>query len=357
VQGDQRPFRVLALDGGGMRGLYSAVVLDRLSRRFRKQPDREEPRDVGRGFDLIVGTSTGGILACALAAGFAPSVITEMYCRFGSTIFETSVPRNNPIALTAFALTHLFKPANDGIALRKALQTTFGDTTIGQIFESRKLALCVQAVDMMTHEPVVFKTGHQNGKQRDDGMSLVDACMATTAAPIILPLARVPIDDTERTFADGGLWAGSPVLPAVTEALKICGDCPIQVVSVGTCPPPVGRYVPPGKKWGLLQWRFGIGAIETSLDAQAVAARYQFIQLREHLRVPVSMIRLHQTSPPQDHQKYIGLDRAGPRAIDALKQLGAKDAETIHSEILEVESDLTFLRDIFENLPAAKRMN
>ena len=64
----KKPFRVLALDGGGMRGLYSATLLQVLAKRFNREFHDKEP-DVGKAFDLICGTSTGAILACALAAG------------------------------------------------------------------------------------------------------------------------------------------------------------------------------------------------------------------------------------------------------------------------------------------------
>ena len=337
-----------------MRGLYTAMVLEGLSRRFLDKPAETPARDVGEAFNLIVGTSTGGILACALAAGYSPSAIVELYRQHGADIFPHPIPTEGFAKLLGFAITHLRKPANDGVALRNALAETFGSRTIGEVYARRGIAFCMQTVDMGTHAPVVIKSGHLPGKHRDDSMTLVDACMATTAAPIILPLARVPMDGVERTLADGGLWANSPIVPALIEALKMCGDCAIEMVSVGTCPPPVGRYVPPGQRWGLGHWRFGIGAIETSLDAQAEAARYQFIQLFEHLRVPVNMVRLHQTAPPQDYQKLIGLDRAGPQAIDALTQLAAKDAETVHGEITRTNSPIAFLADIFGNLPEAR---
>jgi len=86
----EKPYRVLTIDGGGMRGLYSATVLDTLSRRFACNTN-SELLDIGKGFDLIVGTSTGGILACALAAGVKTTEIINLYREEGSNIFQDPI--------------------------------------------------------------------------------------------------------------------------------------------------------------------------------------------------------------------------------------------------------------------------
>ena len=66
--GERQPFRVLSLDGGGMRGTYTATYLNRVASAFARR--RLVPAlDVGKAFDLIAGTSTGAIIACGLALG------------------------------------------------------------------------------------------------------------------------------------------------------------------------------------------------------------------------------------------------------------------------------------------------
>lgn len=79
---NNKPFRVLSLDGGGMRGLYTASVLSTLSGRF----GGNKILDVGKGFDLIVGTSTGGILATALVAGVPIPKVIDLYRQKGPII-------------------------------------------------------------------------------------------------------------------------------------------------------------------------------------------------------------------------------------------------------------------------------
>ena len=114
--------------------------------------------------------------------------------------------------------------------------------TIGQIYDERQIGLCVTAVNLIDHSPRVFKTPHDPLKQEDNNRKLVDVCLATSSAPILFPVAHLP--DSKQggkydDFVDGGLWAHSPVLIALTESLSCSGEHQnIEIVSVGTCPPP-----------------------------------------------------------------------------------------------------------------------
>jgi hypothetical protein len=351
-------FRVLSLDGGGMRGLYTAKLLEHLSRKF--DDDRaKNPKDldVGRAFDLIVGTSTGGILACALAAGLPPRRIVEFYREYGPKIFRNPIPRGWG-GLVRFALFHLFGPANSGAALRGGLVEMFGTETIGELYERRQIRVCIPTVNLDRHMPMVIKTGHLPSKRRDDAVTLVDACLATSAAPIILPLVQFDMDDGLKTATDGGLWANSPIMIGLIEALAVCDGRDIEILSVGTCPPPVGKFAGKGKTaWGLLRWRFGVGIIETSIDVQAAAAGFAFAQIRDHLKVRAQLARLDQTAPSQDHQRLIGLDRADADAMDALERFGVDDAELAHSQMTSNPPRFPFVRDIFMSLPRAEPVN
>src|SRR5580658_11200872 len=85
------PFRVLSLDGGGMRGTYTATYLDRVAATFAKRRG-VSALDIGGAFDLIVGTSTGGIIACALVAGVPLSEIVALYSQHGQAIFSRPLP-------------------------------------------------------------------------------------------------------------------------------------------------------------------------------------------------------------------------------------------------------------------------
>src|SRR5690242_10036315 len=113
------PFRVLSLDGGGMRGTYTATYLDQVSATFARRRN-VAALDVGAAFDLIVGTSTGGIIACALAAGITLDKVVELYREHGPSIFSRPLPGK----LGSAAVDYFDRPsalAAGEAALRNAL--------------------------------------------------------------------------------------------------------------------------------------------------------------------------------------------------------------------------------------------
>jgi predicted acylesterase/phospholipase RssA len=124
---DNGPFRALALDGGGFRGLYTATLLEELGRFFAG----DTAADLGRRFDLITGTSTGGILACGLAVGVSPRRIIELYEKEGPKIFANPLPVQL-FGKLGWVLRNAFKAANRAAPLRNGLVEIFGDKTLGK---------------------------------------------------------------------------------------------------------------------------------------------------------------------------------------------------------------------------------
>lgn len=236
--GASKPYRVLSLDGGGMRGLYSATYLDLLAKGFSKQRG-VDALDIGAGFDMIVGTSTGGILACALAAGVPLSEVINLYRSEGSKIFQSRIPGGINIE---FGRQLLMRPTelNAGAqALRLALARALKEETVRQVYERRGIALAIPAVVMNSHGAWVFKSSHLEGSNgRDDDYKLVDVCMATSAAPIFRSLEALDFTngyEGHHVFADGGLWANNPVLVALLDALRVTdGKGRIEIFCLGT---------------------------------------------------------------------------------------------------------------------------
>lgn len=347
------PFRVLSLDGGGMRGLYTATVLDHLGRRFGATPERN-PYDLATGYDLIVGTSTGGILAAALASGLPPNSIIEFYIKYGPKIFTSPMPKSK-LGLAWWSIRHWNKPGNSQAALKAALEDTFGDTTLKQLYEKRRIALCITTVNLITQQPRVFKTPHNISQQkfRDNNWRLSDICLASSAAPVYLPLARLRDPDTPsnlHAFVDGGLWANNPTLVGLIEALEMAKDNqPIELVSVGTCLPAVGRSLGTNSgEWGLKQWRVGVNVTDTSMAASAHATDYMAQFIAKHMRTKCRVLRLEQSQPSIEHQGDIALDRTSPRFVEAMTQLGRQDADEIFGKFnRDANSPYRLLKDIF----------
>lgn len=207
-------FQILALDGGGAKALFTAHVLARL----------EQDLDVSikDSFDLIAGTSAGGIVALGLGAGLTPSEIVGHYEELVEAVFPAARRRvwRRPRQLTA--------PVYDGDALRTALTKVLGARLLG---DSAK-RLVIPAWDVQRGAVHIFKTPHHTRLARDWRLSMVDIAMATSAAPLYFPAARV---DGHRLI-DGGVWANNPSVVAIAEAVSML-DVPlasIRVLNVGT---------------------------------------------------------------------------------------------------------------------------
>lgn len=348
------PFRVLCLDGGGMRGLYTASVLSALAQRYSPS----QGLDIGKGFDLIAGTSTGGILACGLAAGVPIQQIADIYREHGPKIFTRPIP-GSAFAKIIWAIRNLWRPANLNDELRKALHDVLGDETLGDVFARRRIGLCIPAVNLATHESKVFKTAHDPERNADDNRKLVDVSLATSAAPIIFPIAGIPNPNVAAQtshFTDGGLWANNPVLVGLVEALHVADQSrPIEIISIGTCPPPAGTALLPQEAYrGVLGWSFGIKALELSMDAQASGHQFMAKFLIEHLQKcnrNVTLLRLEQSAPSSEQASNLGLDNPSNRARSMLAELGSADALKIYGRSLNATDEYHLLKIIFKSMP------
>lgn len=369
---NQKPYRVLALDGGGMRGLYTARLLETLAQRFDKRFAGEIQPDVGAAFDLICGTSTGSILACALAAGIPMSTVRKLYMENGPEIFPTPIPRAKDKRifrdmwvhpLLKWAWTHRAKAAGNSAKLQEVLSDIFGDETLGGVYKRRKIALCVPAINAVNHHPFILKTSHDPEKHRDDNYRLTDVCLASASAPIFLPIHRMtdPNDpDSMQFFVDGGLWANNPVLVAMIEALHVtCGKRPIEIISAGTCSSPTGDPAAvQNPDWGILKWKMGIGIVEMSMSAQAAGYSFAAGLLAQSLRAcnfSVRVVRLPERNRSPEQCSALGLDRADKVAVQTLLDLAKGDADDIHSAILQKKmGDGEVLAGIFSTLTVNK---
>lgn len=351
---NEKPFRVLSIDGGGMRGLYTASLLATLANQFNKREC-----DIGMGFDLIVGTSTGSILAGGLIAGIPISTIIDLYYKIGPEIFTDPAPRQSNFKLIKWIWRNRNKSANSNKRLREALNDIFRDETLADVYTRRSIGLCVPTVDMTTHNAQIFKTPHRADRTADDKRKLSEIILASSAAPIVLPLAKISnphIKASQSYFADGGLWANNPVLVAMIEALDISkNNQSIEIISIGSCSPPSGSVIETAEKMGIIAWKAGINILDLSMEAQASGNQFiakHLARLISKLGKKIDVVRLDHSLPSAKQVDFLALDCASENARQILMERGSKDALHIYGKATSSDGEYTKLSPLFHSMPA-----
>jgi uncharacterized protein len=338
-----------------MRGIYSASYLAALEQAFCKQRGHKS-LDIGKAFRLVVGTSTGAIIGCALAKGVPPEEIVKLYRDNGSSIFRRKLP-SSVFSFDFWAQLserrHLLREGS--ISLGKALAEVFSTMTIKELWEQRGIALAIPAVNMATYRPWVFKTPHDpKTNHRDDEVSLVDVCLATSAAPLFRSLAAIKHKaGGHDVFIDGGLWANNPVLVAMVEALRMVGDGEeeIEIFALGTCGKPEGEIIPlTALDRGLGAWKFGGEAAKVAIAAQEYAFDMIVQLLEPHLNRRVHIIRFPSEKIPGALLQYLDLDETRPEGLDALVGQARRDADMTNSGIQRGTAEGKAISSLFNDM-------
>ena len=354
----ERPYRVLSLDGGGMRGIYTGAFLARLTDQFARLKG-EPALDLGLGFDLITGTSTGAIVGCALAVGRPMADVVSLYREHGPKIFPHRLTGKRSAVYRA-TQGNRFVRAGDK-ALREALQAVLGNTTMLDVFADRNISLSIPAVLMSEHRAWVFKKTPKSGV-RDDRYPLVDVCMATSAAPIYRSLAAIDDPNTpggpQQVFADGGLWANNPIMVGLVDALTIAvPDRPIEIFSLGTCPRPEGDHLDAESAHrSMLDWRFGADVAPLSISAQEFAFDNMARLLANAISGcgrPIRRVRFPNKPVPASMMPYLALDDTRSEAMDRLVAQANTDADLTKSACDDLNNeDGRMIKRLMHDLPA-----
>jgi hypothetical protein len=310
------------LDGGGYLGLATAAFLKEAERHFRRR--------CADAFQLFCGTSTGGIIALALAAGMTADDIVDLYRELGREVFDNSFPGMRALRL----VRALFTSKYSNRRLRAALEGAFGATRLGDLRERGKYVL-IPAFCVTEGRPRLFKTNHHPSLTRDDDYRLVDVALATSAAPIFLPVVSVtsPTTGAQEKFADGGLFANNPALLAYTEAIRYLAAPPsgVRILSVST-PRAVKAENSSALTWwerlalrrGVLQWVAGLS--DTFIDSGMTLSHHTLDCLMRQASAADQYARF---ALPM--QKGLGLDVATETATHTLITIGSSVAAQIQT--------------------------
>jgi len=298
-------FKILALTGGGYLGFYTASALAGLEARLQ--------RPLAAHFDLISGTSVGGIIALGLAAGVPAARIVEAFESDGQKIFpERARPKQTHKQIFEF-LRLIRRPKHDSGELRRTVDRILGPGLTMADLQARVL---IPTFNLSRGLPELFRTPHAPDADRHAAVQVADVALATAAAPLYFPTARI----NGEAFVDGGVFASAPDLLALNEALSVLGQCESDVwmLSVGTTSARFAFDFDGGAQPGLFGW-----AREQRLVRVMLAAQQSSTADLVGARLGARYIRLD-AEPSVDQALSIGLDIATPAAKAILESLAER---------------------------------
>jgi uncharacterized protein len=255
---EAKSIKVLAIDGGGIRGIIPAVILNELQKRLSQ--------DIWQAFDLIAGTSTGGIIAlgigtrCKDGQPYAPGELVDLYVQNGPSIFKKDfVTPEREIIL----------PKYSPDSLEAVLAQFFGDTQ----FDAALTPLLISSYDLQGQLPFFFKS-HRIARDPNYNWNVTDIARATSAAPTFFPPLHLVRGNEDYALIDGGVFVNNPAMAAYAEARSLYpGAEQITVIAVGTGDRQDQITYASAKEWGLLGWAKQI--VPVFMDSVSEAVDYE----------------------------------------------------------------------------------
>ena len=287
--------RVLSIDGGGIRGIVPATVLAALEQR--------SGRPVCDLFDLIGGTSTGGLLALALtrpgesAPRWSAAEIVTLYREEGPRIFTRSLGRR------ITSVEGLIDERYDNGPLREVLERYLGETTVDQALTD----VFVTAYDLHERKPRFFKSWRE-----DAGVPMAIAAEATAAAPTYFE----PVALGDSALIDGGVFAGNPAMCAYAEAVRLWPGEPITLVSLGTGSQTRPIRLSDARGWGVLEWARPI--IDVVFDGSSDAVDYQLEHVlgERYVRLQTRLEHANDDMDDASAKNLAALEAEGRRLVE-----------------------------------------
>lgn len=319
----KKVIRILAIDGGGIRGIIPALVLTEIEKRSGKP--------VSQLFDFVSGTSTGSILALGLVkpdkdgnSAYSAEDIAGLYQSHGKTVF----PKIPPL------LSFMIKKLQNLCLIHANYPSSFLQNIFRDIFNDAKMSeslidVLIPAYDIERRSALLFT----NRKARADkcyNLKMCQVAYAANAAPTFFDPIRISISDTTDyyTLLDGGIFANNPSLCALIEARKFYPDAEeFIVVSIGTGEPTRKYELERVKKWKLSIW--GRHLLNMVGDGISDTVNYQMEQLLPEKDGQKRYYRLQVLLHPNNEC----IDNASPENIEELKDLAYKLIQDNNEEI------------------------
>jgi patatin-like phospholipase/acyl hydrolase len=241
-------FLILSIDGGGIRGIFPALVLDCISQRLNI--------NLNEYLDMIAGTSTGSIIASAIACKVSTNKILTLYEDFGKEIF-TARKLSFPLFKT------IFRSKYSNLNLKRELEKIFGEIRLGDI----SMPLLIASTDIGNGTAHLFRSDYSKGFTRDRNVLVSEAILASCSAPLFFDPTKVG----NYLLADGGIWANNPSLAALIDAQKRLNIDfkKIKILSIGTGTSRKEYEINANKNWGLITGWKGTELISFIMNIQS----------------------------------------------------------------------------------------
>ena len=292
--------QILSLSGGGYKGLYTATVLASFEQELKKP--------VAHYFDLLAGTSIGGIIALAASFEIPMQDVVNKFKERGDELFKKSTLNWG-----------LCGPKYSSKILREIITDLIGEkTTLGQA----KHPVIIPSINMTSGKIRMFKTPHYKDFIHDKNLKVVDIALATSAAPTYFDLAEV----NGSRYADGGLFANAPDLAAIHEITHYWGvdEKTINLLSIGALSSSYSLSPDIKNNMGIKDWIWisNTRLIETMMSAQQQLTH----QLLNH---KIGENRYHRIDVElgREQSNLIALDNATVEATKTLTGLGLESAK------------------------------
>lgn len=268
-------------------------------------------------FNLICGTSTGGIIALALAAGIPANQIVEFYTQSGPEIFNY---HKSWLRKIHWLKQLIFKSKYSNKVLHSALINVFGNMKV----EDCKTHVLIPSVNITTGIPCIFKSDHVPELKRDSKRLITEIALATSAAPSFFPIVDMETQNGLEQFVDGGLVANNPGLLGIQEYLKHYHKkdgrfSNYNLMSISSLndgikfPQHINNRRLPFRSWGE-------NLISLMIDSQSVSIHYHIEHLRSY--TGGGYVRIPSVPLTKEEKKHIALDLASPKALSILKEKG-----------------------------------
>lgn len=284
--------KILAIDGGGIKGIYAASLLAQIEEYSGKR--------ICDYFDMLAGTSTGAIIVAALSLGIPAKDILELYLSKGADIFPKSRWK-------------IFNGKYDRKQLEKELMNIFGN----RIMKDARTKLLIPTYNLVTDSVQIFKTPHAADLVNDYNKKIYDVLLATTAAPVYFS----PYKMNGGVYMDGGVGANNPSLIALIEGLTRCewNRDDIMILNIGSVSG--GKNTSGREKMGIKDF--------LTIQRCFMSAESQYASNICNLVLGRRYMRIEEVAKPGE----VALDKVDEKSLSKLRDLGIESAKRNYDEI------------------------